>query len=132
MRIPACADVQGVVVHLVGLRKLVDHTGGNPLQPVRIGCIADHDGKFITPKTAAQLVFGHDRLEPFRNPRQQLITNQMAKGIVDRLEPIKVDHQEGAPGAPLRGIAQRLAQRLGHHHPVGQAGQRVKLSAALR
>ena len=120
------ADVQRVVVNLVGLRQQVDNAGGNLFQPARIRGIADHDGELVTAEAATQFVLGHDRLQSFRDARQQLVADQVAKGIVDRLEPVEVDHQEGALGPPLRGIAQRFAEGLGHHHAVRQAGQGIE------
>ena len=121
----AGADVKRVVVHLIGARKHLDHRLGNPRHAGMIGCVANHDGKLVAAQTADQLVVADDRLEAVGHARQQLVADQVAQRIVDRLEPVEVDHQEGAAGAPLLGIAHRLAQRLGYHHAVGQAGERV-------
>jgi len=49
----------------------------------------------------------------------------MTQGIVDRFEPVEIDHHEGTARAPLRGVAHGIAQRLGQHHAVGQASERI-------
>ena len=50
----------------------------------------------------------------------------MAERVVDVLEPVEIDQEQGAALLPVRGVAQRLVERLAHHRAVGQAGQRIE------
>ena len=90
-----------------------------------IARVADHDGEFVTPKAAAHLVLGHQGIQALGDFGQHPVTDQMAERIVDRLEPVEIDHQEGATGTPLFRIPQRRAQGLGEHQAVGERGQGV-------
>ena len=50
----------------------------------------------------------------------------MAERVVDVLEPIKIDQEQGAAFLPPGRIAQRFIERLPHQRAVGQAGQRIE------
>ena len=50
----------------------------------------------------------------------------MAERVVDVLEAVEVDQKQRAALASMVRVAQRLVERLAHHRPVGQAGQRVE------
>jgi hypothetical protein len=90
---------------------------------IGIRCVAQNDGEFVAAQPAAQFVVGHQLAQPFGNEREQLVAHKMPQRIVDGLETIEVDHQERATRTPLVGVRHRFAQRVGHHHPVGQTGQ---------
>ena len=56
---------------------------------------------------------------------QQAIADMVPKRIVDRLEPVEVDHQERTPSPRIAGLVHGIAQRLVQHQAIGQFGQRV-------
>ena len=124
-RTDAGADIERVVIDLIGLRQAVDHPPGKIGDHLGGARIADHDGEFVPAQTPDHLVLAHQRLQPRRNLREQLVAGHVAKRIVHRLETVEIDHQQRAAGAPLDSIAQRLAQRLGQLQAVGQLGERV-------
>ena len=124
-RADAGTDVQRMMIDLIRFRETVDHTLRNILNPVEIGGIADNDCEFIAAEPSAHFVLGDLILQPLRHPGKQLVADGMAQRIVDRLEAVEVDHQEGAASPPLLGVAQCFSQPFGQHHPVRQTGQRI-------
>ena len=124
-RTDAGPHIQGMMIDHVGFRQTVDHPFRQIADHARRARIADHDRKFVAAQTAHHLMVAHQRLQPRRNLREQLVAGHVAKRIVDRLEPVQIDHQQRTAPAPLRGITQRLAHRLGQLQAVGQLGQRV-------
>ncbi len=56
---------------------------------------------------------------------QQLVARDMPLGIVDALEPVKVDQQHRALFIFATGLAQPLARLLTEQEPVGKPGERI-------
>ena len=57
---------------------------------------------------------------------QQGVADRVAERVVDVLEPVEVDQEQGAALLPARGVAQRLVERLAHQRAIGQAGERIE------
>ncbi len=68
----------------------------------------------------------HHRLQPIRHLAEKRVTDRVAQRIIDVLEPVEVDQEQGAAFAPVGGVAQRLIQRLAHQGAIGQAGKGVE------
>ena len=49
----------------------------------------------------------------------------MAQRVVDSLEPVQIDHQEGASAAPAVRLDHGIAKCFGNMQAVRQAGERV-------
>src|SRR5439155_22791762 len=60
------------------------------------------------------------------NRRKQSVATRMTDRVVDVLESIEIDHEQGAALLAMGGVAQRFVERLAHHRAVGQAGQRIE------
>ncbi len=71
-------------------------------------------------------VVPHDRFQSIRDLAEQGIADRVAERIVHVLEAIEVDHEERAALLPMRRVAQGLVERLAHHRPVREAGERVE------
>ena len=54
----------------------------------------------------------------------------MAERVVDVLEAVEIDQEQRAALLALRGVAQRLVERLAHQRAVGQAGERIEAREA--
>ena len=72
------------------------------------------------------------RHQALANLHEQLIAGRVAQGLVDHLEPVQVEEDQGDPGprraSPAvfgRGASHLLREPAQEHRPVGQAGQRV-------
>ncbi len=99
---------------------MFDNRFGHLLHPRTVGGIADHHAEFVAAKTAANLVLGHQALEPSCDLAQQPVAGQVAERIIDRLEAVEVDHQKGAARSPFCGISDCIAKCLVEHQTVGQ------------
>ena len=108
------------------LANLVGHPNGiqNP---------ADHrqnSHKLVTADTRQRIRLAQAGLHTLGDRAQQPVADRMPVVVVHRLEPVKVDHQQGQEGI--------LPARLGNGHanpvvkqaPVGQLGQRVQMGQA--
>ena len=124
-RTDAGADVELVVLDVVGLRERLDHALGEGRHSIAVGRVADHHGELVSAEPAAHLVVARQLLEPLRDLRQQLVADLVAERIVDRLEAVEVDHQECTARAPLLGVPETVLERFGDHQPIGQSGQRI-------
>ena len=64
-------------------------------------------------------------LQPARDALQELVPGRVPEGVVDRLEPVQVEQEDGeALRVPLPG-AQRVLDPLVEQRPVRQAGEAV-------
>ena len=85
-----------------------------------------HRLELVAAEPADLAVVAHHRLQPLGDLAQQRIADRVAERVVDVLEPIEIDHEQRAALLPVGRVAQRLVERLSHHRPIGQAGQRVE------
>ncbi len=81
---------------------------------------------------ASQRLGGAQRdLQPAGHRREQLVTGGVAEGVVDRLEVVEVDEEDGdrlvAAHQPGEGVLQPIEEQ----DAVGQAGERVVQRAML-
>ena len=75
-------------------------------------------------------MIAHHRLQAVGNLAEQGVADRVAERVVDVLEPVEIDHEQRAAFLPVRGVAQGFVERLTHHRPVGQAGQRIEAGKA--
>ncbi len=88
-----------------------------------------HD-EFIAPEARHQVARAHRAHQPARDFAQQLVAHQVAKRIVDRLEPVQVEEDQRQARALVRFVAaghaaHRRIEPVRQHGAVGQAGQAV-------
>ena len=65
------------------------------------------------------------RLQPLGYRSQQRIPDRMSENVVDLLEAVEVDAQDGEALAARARPRERRRQMLGERRPVGQMGQRI-------
>ena len=132
----AAGDAQGVAVHLEGSGQGGQHRFGSPGDPGQILGLGQDDEEFVAPLPAQGAAFPQDVLQSLDHGAQQLVTGVVAKGVVDGLEVVQVQQQQGhwvdAAGAPLHGRFHRLFQAQAQQVAVGQAGQVVVLGEELQ
>ena len=85
-----------------------------------------HRLELVAAEAADLAVVAHHRLQPVGDLAQQRVADRMAERVVDVLEAVEVDQEQPAALAAMGRVAQRLVERLAHHRPVGQAGQRIE------
>jgi hypothetical protein len=71
-----------------------------------------HHDKFIPTQSGDGIPFAHSILQPMRHLDQQQITHGMAKRVIDRLEVIQVQHQQGPMLAATHAGCHRLLQAI--------------------
>ena len=81
--------------------------------------------EFIAAKPRHQIVVAHALLQPPPRFAQQLVAGAAALGMFEPLEVVQIDEQQGTDMAAARTDAERLAQPVARHAPVGQTGQAV-------
>ncbi len=62
---------------------------------------------------------------------EEFVTGLVADGVVDRLEAVQVDEEDGGASVAAAAAGQGLADAAGEQGAVGQVGERVVLGAVL-
>ena len=90
-----------------------------------IAVALDQDGEFVAAEPGDG-VAGPDRAaQPLGHPDHQLVTDRMAEGVVDRLEVVEVDEQQGQRPQAAPVLLQGVGDPIGEQRPVRQPGQLV-------
>ena len=119
-------DIKRVLVDFIGFRQGIDNAARKPIELVVVAGIKHDDGKFVAAQTTAHVAAFHHRFETVGNARQQPVANGMPKRVIDRFEPVEIDHHERTFAAPAIRFGHGFAECFGHLQAVGQAGQRVE------
>ena len=120
------ADRDLVALDHIGARHLLDQRLGERFEQPGFGGAGKHRLELVAAKPPDLAMIAHHQLQPLGNLAKQGVADRMAKRVVDVLEPIEIDQEQGAALLPDGGIAQRFVERLAHHRAVGQAGQRIE------
>ena len=124
------ADAGGGVELAPLHRKRCDH---RRLQPVGDradllgdGDVVDQHGELVAAEPRQHVARAHLRLQPLGERDQELVAGEVAQAVVDQLEAVEVDEQDGvARFRRAGGLSNRPLQQLAEHRAVGQTGQRV-------
>ena len=125
----AGGDDDLVAIELERSTQALEQALGDALRGRQAGDVLDEDGELVAAQPSGGVTGAQDRPDPLGDADQQLIAGPVAEGVVDDLEVVEIDEQDGmlAGHRPLRvGLAlERLAQPVLEQRPVGQVGQRV-------
>ena len=124
------ADMERVLVDLVGARQRLDHAVRDALDVAGVGRIGDHHRELVATEATAGQAILHHLPQPLGDADEQPIADQMAERVVDRLEAVEVDQHECAAAAPMVRLAHRTGERLVDVEAIGEAGQRVEAREA--
>jgi hypothetical protein len=115
----------------VGLTQPLGEAGG---QPQRVpGVARRHDHPELLAADSTDDVGAPDGLpRDARELDQELVAGRMAVDVVDALEVVEIEHQDGDRVARARGARQLRAQALVEEAVVVEAGQRVGLRQMLQ
>ena len=94
------------------LRRLDRLADGHPRQ---------HDHELVAGQAPDRAERLHQVADPRRDRPQDPVAGLVAVGVVDRLEPVEIDEQDGDGPA----FGQAVVEHLEHPGPVGQSGQAV-------
>ena len=115
-----------MLINFIRARDDVDDAFADFLDHVRIFDFTQDHAKFIAAQTPADDIIPARLFQPCGNLRQQAIPDGVAQRIIDRFEPIKIDHQKGTTPPPCCRLFQRASQCFVDEQTVGQAGQPIK------
>jgi len=88
--------------------------------------VVEQNGEFVAAQAGQHVALAQTRLEPPRDPDEQLVAHQVTQTVVDHLEPIDVQEQDREQVLWMALAAvENLAEELHEERPVGQRGQRV-------
>ena len=120
------ADGDPVALDQIGARDLLDQRPREALEQPGLDRARKHGLELVPAQSPDLAMVAHDAGQPLPDQPQQGVPDRMAKRVVDVLEPVEVDQEQGAALLPPRRIAQRLVERLAHQRAVGQAGERIE------
>jgi hypothetical protein len=63
--------------------------------------------------------------QPRRHPGQELVARRVAQGVVDVLEVVQIQEEDGHRGVLASGPGQHLVDPVEDQGPIGQVGERV-------
>ena len=81
-----------------------------------------HDDKLVAAQTRHHITVAHTILEAMRHFDQQFVTDMVPEGIIDALEAIQIDEQQGKAAAFPPGSRQRLIKPPLQAVPIEQSG----------
>ena len=101
---------------------------------MRVRHAVEQDRELVAAEPGDGVRRPHGRLEPARDRDQQLVSHLVAERVVDELEAVEVQEQDGRGGARVGalGAADRLVEAVEEQHAVGQAGERVVQRVVLQ
>ncbi len=121
-----CADDDPVPFDAVGPRNLLDHGPGERFQKSDVDLAREHGLELVAAEAADLSMITHRQFQPVRDLPEQCVADRVAERVVDVLEAVEIDQEERAAFLPARRVAKRLVERLPHHRPVRQSGQRIE------
>ena len=110
----------------VGPRNLLDQRPGEGFEQADVDRAGKHRLELVAAEPPDLAMIAHHRLQPLGDLAEQGVADRMAERVVDVLEAVEIDQEQGAALLAVGGVAQRLVERLAHHRAVGQAGQRIE------
>ena len=106
---------------LKGRDQALGHVGG---VVEAFDVLAQHD-ELVPTEPGHRVGLADGALDPSGGLHQELISDAVAKGVVDRLEPVQVDVEDAAHAMVPTHARQSLVESVRQHDPVGQTGEGV-------
>ena len=92
---------------------------------LRAGDVGQDDDELVTALAHHRIPAANALPEPPGYSLQQPVASMMAQRIVDCLEAVQVDEQEGDSVALAPGLGQRKGCKVHHQDAIGQSGERI-------
>jgi hypothetical protein len=87
--------------------------------------VLEHDHEFVAPETGNRIPLRTQLLKPLADLLQQAIAHVVPERVVERLEIVEVDEQQGALALAAHARRDGYPQAVVQQAAVRQAGQRV-------
>jgi hypothetical protein len=86
-----------------------------------VPALGQQDGELVAAQPCHRVARAHAAAEPVRELLQEAVADMVAQRVVDLLEAVEVEEEEGQGPAEAQGVLEPLAQQAA----VGEPGQRV-------
>ncbi len=116
-------DRQSVDLHRLG--DFFDQAAADRARDRIVGRVFDDGHEFVAAIARPELAAAQDPRHPMRDRLQHQVADQMAVPVVDRLEPVEVDHEDRDLGPVAVGAADRGVQRFAERRAIGEPRQDV-------
>ena len=126
------ADMQIGGADSDGAGQLGDDLAGEPVQGLFVTAAAPDDCEFVAAEATDDAIAADAGFQPAGDFAQQLVADRMAERVVDQLEAVEIDQQQGAGAIAADLAEQRFLQLLAQQQAVGNSGQRVEARGAHR
>ena len=93
--------------------------------------VPDQEGELVAADPGQQLVRAHGPLEALRDLLQELVPDLVAKAVVDQLEVVQVDEQQGRGAAAALRLLTGPLELVEQAAPAAQAGELVPVGDRL-
>ncbi len=101
------------------------HAAGDGDGMVLVLDVTAQDDELVAAHAGHGVGRAHDRRDASGRLRQQLVADVVTQGVVDLLEPVEVEEQQGDQSVLALGPGQLELEVVEQQGPVGQGGQRV-------
>ena len=118
----------------VRLAQLADQPLRHRLGTLQVGRIGRQDRELIAAETSHEVAVAHRRRDPLGDRDQKRVAGRVAERVVDDLEVVEVDEQDGRHRLALRQVLGRRQDAFEgdlEHAPVRGAGERVPFGEVL-
>ena len=88
------------------------------------GTLGQHH-ELVTPEAPDGVLLADGTCQPRRHRSQQLVARRVAQGVVDVLEVVEVQEENGHGGVLSSGPGQHLVDPVEDQGPIGELGERV-------
>src|SRR5581483_8628958 len=110
-----------LAVHRIRRREAGNDAPGDTLQQIDVRARCVDDGEFIAAEPSHEIVTAEDFVEPKRDVADQFVADRMPECIVDVLEMVEVDVENGPGAASGANLLDCGFKALAEKHPVRQA-----------
>ena len=103
-----------MLVDFIRFGQGINNAARQAIELVVIARIEHDDSEFIAAEAAAHVTALHHSFKTVGNMRQQPVADGVPKRVIDRFEPVEIDHHEGTFAAPAIRFGHCFVERLGY------------------
>ena len=126
-----CADRAAIAFHRIGLRQAGNDRLRQLAQLAAILDLGQDDLKLVAAQPADLLLVADDRNEPLGHLLENRVARRMAERVVDLLEAVEIDQQQGARQLARIAAGHLLGKQVGHVAAIEQPGEIVLAGVLL-
>jgi hypothetical protein len=120
----ACSDVADGPVNHERLGDRADDPPGRSHRTIGIG-VGQNGNEFVPTDPSDRVGAAERDAQPRPNVAEHAIADVVPESVIDRLEPVEVDHQDSAPDLALGRVTQGLCETIFQQEPVRKPRERV-------